>query len=85
MLLSPASDILLKKWERGGVMTLWHVQKLYVEDKPVFVVLPYHYNWRDMKIENSYKATIMFLWGSRLSEAVADKFCKKKNEKLWVE
>ncbi len=67
-------------------MTLWHVQKLYVEDKPVFVVLPYHYKLgENMKIENSYKATIKFLWSSRLSEAAANKFCKKKNEKLCAE
>lgn len=83
MLACPSSDILLEKMERGRVMTLWNVQKLYIEDKPKFAVLPYQYNFRkNMKLENSYKATIQFLWSSRLSERAADKLCIKKNKKL---
>lgn len=38
-------------------MTLWHVQKIYIEDSPKFVVLPYYFG-ENLKIENSYKATI---------------------------
>lgn len=83
MLACPSSDILLEKIERDRVMTLWNVQKLYIEDEPKFAVLPYQYNFREsMKLENSYKATIKFLWSSRLSERAADKLCRKKNKKL---
>lgn len=64
-------------------MTLWHVQKLYMEDGAKFVVLPYEFG-QNLKIENSYKATIKFLWSSRLSETAADKLCEKKNKKLWT-
>lgn len=81
MPLGLESDILLKKRKRGGVMTLWHVQKIYIEDNPKFVVLPYSFG-KNLKIENSYKATIKFLWNSRLSEAEADKLCEKKNKKI---
>lgn len=81
MPLGLESDILLKKRKRGGVMTLWHVQKIYIEDSPKFVVLPYYFG-ENLKIENSYKATIKFLWNSRLSEAEADKLCEKKNKKI---
>ena len=62
-------------------MTLWHVQKLYIEDGAKFVVLPYDFG-QNLRIENSYKATIKFLWSSRLSETAADKLCEKKNKKL---
>lgn len=40
-------------------MTLWHVQKLYIEDGAKFVVLPYDFG-QNLRIENSYKATIKF-------------------------
>ena len=64
-------------------MVLWHVQKLYIEDGSKFVVLPYQYNFMgNMKLENSYKATIRFLWSSRLSERAANKKKKKRNKKL---
>lgn len=77
----PESDILLKKMKRGGVITLWHVQKIYIENNPKFVVLPYYFG-RILKIENSYKATVKFLWNSRLKEVEADKLCEKKNKKM---
>ena len=38
-------------------MTLWHVQKLYRDNVPGYVVLPYNFRG-NIKIENSYKATI---------------------------
>ena len=37
---------------------------------------------KNLKIENSYKATIRFLWSSRLSERAANKLCIKRNKKL---
>lgn len=49
--------------------------KKYIEDSPRFVVLPHDFG-KNLKIENSYKATIKFLWNSRLSEA--DKLCEKR-------
>ena len=64
-------------------MTLWHVQKLYIEDDAKFVVLPYEFG-QNLKIENSYKATIKFLWSSRLSETAADNLCEKKTKNLWA-
>lgn len=83
ILVCPSSDILLEKLERGRVMILWHVQKLYIEDGSKFAVIPYQYNFMEnIKLESSYKATIRFLWSSRLSERAADKLCIKKNKKL---
>ena len=37
-------------------MTLWHVQKLYMEDGSKFVVLPYEFG-QNLTIENSYNYT----------------------------
>ena len=62
-------------------MTLWHVRKLYRENVPRYVVLPYDFG-KNIKIENSYKATLRFLWDSWLFRTSADKLCEKKNKKL---
>lgn len=58
-------------------MTLWHVQKLYRDNVSGYVVLPYNFRG-NIKIENSYKATIRFLWNSRLFRTSADKLCEKR-------
>lgn len=57
------------------------MQKLYRDNVRRYVVLPHDFG-ENMKIENSYKATIRFLWNSRLFRNSADKLCKKMNKKL---
>ena len=47
-------------------MTLWHVQKLYSDDDPEYVVLPYDL-LGSMKITRSFRATIKFWCNSRLN------------------
>jgi len=49
-------------------------------------MLYYHIISRgNIKIENSYKATIRFLWNSRLFKTFADKLYEKWNKKLQIE
>lgn len=62
-------------------MTLWHVQKLYMEDGSKFVVLPYEFG-QNLKIENSYKATIKFCGAADYQKLLLINSAKKKNKKL---
>lgn len=62
-------------------MTLWHVQKLYKDEDPKYVVLPYDF-WGSMKLKKNFRSTIKFLWISRLIEISAEKLCEEKNKKL---
>lgn len=64
-------------------MTLWHVQKLYSDDDPEYVVLPYDL-LGSMKITRSFRATIKFWCNSRLNKTFAEELCEKRNKKLQV-
>ena len=65
-----------------GIMTIWHVQKLYKDTGAYYEVLPYtlfstlKYT---LKMRNGIQQTVKFLVNSRLSEKSAEMLAYKKN------
>lgn len=62
--------------EKGEIMTVWHVKKLYHDNDVKYTVLPYNLFSTikiTCKMERGFRATMKFLKNSRLMESTAEK------------